>query len=75
MTMSTPTRPHSFSIAASVIPWTLNLATRLLARILHMPEPLVHNTGVYVFVHVQAVETSIGNGLLRQLRSWRRSAP
>ena len=73
--MSTPTRPHSFSIAASVIPWTLNLATRLLARILHMPEPLVHNTGVYVFVHVQAVETSIGNGLLRQLRSWRRSAP
>jgi len=73
--MSTPTRPHSFSIAASVIPWMLNLATRLLARILHMPEPLVHNTGVYVFVHVQAVETSIGNGLLRQLRSWRRSAP
>ena len=73
--MSTPTRPHSFSIAASVIPWTLNLATRLLARILHMPEPLVHNTGIYVFVHVQAVETSIGNGLLRQLRSWRRSAP
>jgi hypothetical protein len=53
----------------------LNLATRLLARILHMPEPLVHNTGIYVFVHVQAVETSIGNGLLRQLRSWRRSAP
>jgi hypothetical protein len=27
-----------------------------------------------VFVHVQAVETSIGNRLLRQLRSWRRSA-
>ena len=73
--MSTPTRPHNFSIAASVIPWMLNLATRLLARILHMPEPLVHNTGVFVFVHVQAVETSIGNGLLRQLRSWRRSAP
>jgi hypothetical protein len=73
--MSTPTRLHSFSIAASVIPWMLNLATRLLARILHMPEPLVHNTGIYVFVHVQAVETSIGNGLLRQLRSWRRSAP
>ena len=38
----------------------LNLATRLLARILNMPEPLVHNTGVFVFVHVQAVETSIG---------------
>jgi hypothetical protein len=70
--MSTPTRP--FSIATSVVPWMLNLATRLVARILNMPEPLVHNTGVFVFVHVQAVETSIGNRLLRQLRSWRRSA-
>lgn len=70
--MSTPTRPNS--IAANVIPWMLNLATRLVARILNMPEPLVHNTGVFVFVHVQAVETSIGRRLLRQLRSWRRSA-
>ena len=72
--MSRPSRPHTFSIATSVIPWMLNLATRLVARILNMPEPLVHNTGVFVFVHVQAVETSIGNGLLRRLRSWRRSA-
>ena len=72
--MSTPSRPNRFSIATSVIPWMLNLATRLLARILNMPEPLVHNTGVFVFVHVQAVETSIGNRLLRQLQSWRRPA-
>ena len=72
--MSTPCRPNAFSIAASVIPWMLNLATRLLARILNMPEPLVHNTGVFVFAQVQAVETSIGNCLLRQLRCWRRSA-
>jgi hypothetical protein len=72
--MTTPSRPNSFSIAANLIPWLLNLATRLLARILNMPEPLVHNTGVFVFVHVQAVETSVGNRLLRQLRSWRRSA-
>jgi hypothetical protein len=74
MTMSTPNRPNSLSIAANVIPWMLNLATRLVARVLNMPEPLVHNTGVFVFVHVQAVETSIGRRLLRQLRSWRRSA-
>jgi hypothetical protein len=67
--MSTPSRPSTFSIAARVIPWMLNLATRLLARVLNMPEPLVHNTGVFVFVHVQAVETSIGNRLLRQLQS------
>jgi hypothetical protein len=38
-----------------------------------MPEPLVHNTGVFVFAHVQAVETSVGRTLcpirlLRQLR-------
>jgi hypothetical protein len=72
--MSTPSRPNAFSIAASVIPWMLNLATRLVARILNMPEPLVHNTGVFVFVHVQAVEISIGNRLLCQFRSWRRSA-
>jgi hypothetical protein len=72
--MSTPTRPNNFSIAASVIPWLLNLATRMLAHTLNMPEPLVHSTGVFVFVHVQAVETSVGNRLLRQLRSWRRSA-
>ena len=73
--MTTPSRPNSFSIAANLIPWLLNLATRLLARILNMPEPLVHNTGVFVFVHVQAVETSVGNCLWRQLQSWRRSAP
>lgn len=65
---------RTLSSAAAMIPWLLNLATRLLARILNMPEPLVHNTGVFVFVHVQAVETSVGNRLLRQLRSWRRSA-
>ena len=42
-----------------------------------MPEPLVHDTGVFVFAHVQAVETSVGKTLcpkrlLRQLRNWRR---
>lgn len=72
--MSTPTRPDTFSIAAAAIPWMLNLATRLLARILNMPEPLVHDTGVFLFTHVQAVEVSVGNRLLRQLRCWRRSA-
>ena len=72
--MTTPSRPNSFPIAASMLAWVLDLATRLLARILNMPEPLVHNTGVFVFAHVQAVETSIGNRLLRRLRCWRRSA-
>jgi hypothetical protein len=82
MTMNTRSSPLS---PASILPWMLNLATRILARSLNMPEPLVHHTGVFVFAHVQAVETSVGRTLcpirlLRQLRSllqcWRRrSAP
>jgi hypothetical protein len=74
MTMST--RSSTFS-PASIIAWILNLATRMLARSLNMPEPLVHDTGVFVFAHVQAVENSVGKTLcpkrlLRQLRNWRR---
>jgi len=60
-----------------MIPWMLNLATRMLARIFNMPEPLVHNTGVFVFAHVQSVENSVGKTLcpirlLRRLQSWLR---
>ena len=78
--MSTRSRSSTFS-PAGMIPWLLNLATRMLACSLQLPEPLVHNTGVFVFAHVQAVETSVGRRLcpirlLRQLRSllrsWRR---
>src|SRR5205814_4526805 len=32
---------------AVAIPWTLNLAIRLLARSLQLPEPVVHDTGVF----------------------------
>jgi hypothetical protein len=75
MTMNT--RSSSLS-PANILPWMLNLATRMLARSLNMPEPLVHHTGVFVFAHVQAVESSVGKTLcpkrlLRQLRNWRRS--
>jgi hypothetical protein len=76
MTMSPLSRPSPFS-PAGIIPWMLNLATRVLACSLNMPEPLVHNTGVFVFAHVQAVETSFGKTLcpirlLRQFQNWRR---
>ncbi len=52
----------------------LNLATRMLARSLNMPEPLLHTTGVFVFAHVQAVETKVAKRLcpvrlLRQFQS------
>ena len=78
--MSTLSRPSTL-LPAGAMPWMLNLATRLLARFLNMPEPLVHTTGVVVFAHVQAVENSIGKTLcpirmLRRLqfllRSWLR---
>ena len=75
--MTTLSRPGAFSSAA-IAPWLLNLATRLLARSLNMPEPLVHTTGVFVFVQVQTIENSVGKSLcpvrlLRRFRSWLRS--
>src|SRR6266581_8083625 len=55
MTMSPLSRTSTFS-PANMIPWLLNLATRMLARSLNMPEPLVQNTGAFVYAQVQAVE-------------------
>jgi hypothetical protein len=62
------------SAAGMMMPWLLNLATRMLARFLNMPEPLVHDTGILLFTHAQTIESSVGNTLcpirlLRQLRS------
>jgi hypothetical protein len=48
---------------AGMIPWLLNLATRMLACALNMPEPLLKNTGAFVFARVQAAENSIGKTL------------
>ena len=73
--MHTPSRSRTFPLAAGMFPWLVNLATRLLARSLNMPEPLVQSTGVFVFAHVAAVETSVGKTLcpvrlLRRLTTW-----
>ena len=59
---------------AAVIPWTLKLATWTLARSLQLPEPVVHDTSVFVFVQVQTIENRVGQALcpmrlVRQLRS------
>jgi hypothetical protein len=51
--MTTPFRSTS---TATAISWLLNLATRMLASSLNMPEPLVHSTGVFVYARVQAAE-------------------
>jgi len=63
-----------FRCAAVLIRWTLNLATWLAARLLNMPEPVVHDTGVFVFVQVQTIENKLFRALcprrlLRQFRS------
>ena len=63
-----------FRLVAAAIPWTLNLAIWLLARSLNMPEPVVHDTGVFVFAQVQTIENRVGKALcpkrlVRQLRS------
>jgi hypothetical protein len=58
-----------------VLPWATALATRMLARSLNMPEPLVHSTGDYVVAQVTAFEHSVGRSLCpfrlaRLLRAW-----
>ena len=63
-----------FRLVAAVVPWVVNLATWLLARTLNMPQPLVHDTSVFVFVQVQTIESRVGKALcpmrlLRRLRS------
>jgi hypothetical protein len=50
-------------------------ATWALARSLNMPEPLVHDTGMFVVAQVVTIENRVGRALcpkrlLRQLRSW-----
>ena len=43
-------------IATSPLGWITKLAKRLLAQSLNMPEPLLHDIGVFVFAHVRAAE-------------------
>lgn len=55
--------------------WVLAIGTRLLARSLNMPEPLVTSTGAYVFAQVAAAETRAAKtlcpfALAHRLRAW-----
>jgi hypothetical protein len=63
-----------FRLIATAIPWTLRLATWMLARSLNLPQPLVHDAGVFMFAQVQTIENGIGKALwqmrlMRRLRS------
>jgi hypothetical protein len=60
---------------AALVPLAAKLATWLVARSLNMPEPLVHATGIFMFVQVQAFETSVGRSLCpirlaRRVMAW-----
>ncbi|MCC8982386.1 hypothetical protein [Bradyrhizobium acaciae] len=55
---------------AVLIPWLLHVTTWLVARSLNMPQPIVHDTGVFVFAQVYAVEMRVGKALC-PLRLWR----
>ncbi|WP_407180245.1 hypothetical protein [Bradyrhizobium sp. STM 3562] len=50
-------------LIADIMQWLLNLAMRLLARALQMPEPLVQSTGRYVVAQAQAVEDRFARSL------------
>jgi hypothetical protein len=57
-----------------LIPWMSNWPFAL-ARAFNMPEPLVHETGVFMFAKAQTIENRVGKALcpmrlLRRLRSW-----
>ena len=63
---------------AAAIPLALRLSTWALARSLCLPEPVVHDTGLFVFAQVQTFENKVGKSLcplrlLRRLRAHFRS--
>ena len=63
----------------AVLPLLLALSTRLLARGLSLPEPLVHATGMVAFAQVEAFESSVGRSLrpvrlMRRCLAWCRQA-
>ncbi|TQF26295.1 hypothetical protein UNPF46_34355 [Bradyrhizobium sp. UNPF46] len=63
------------TVADHLVPWAMTLATRMLARSLNMPEPLVHSTGDYVVAQVIAFEHDVARSLCpfrlaRVLRAW-----
>lgn len=60
---------------AALAPLATRFATWMVARVLNMPEPLVHATGLFMFVRVQAFETSIARSLCpaclaRRVKAW-----
>ena len=60
------------TLADHVLPWAVAFATRMLARSLNMPEPLLHSTGDYVVARVTAFEHGVSRSLSPfRLARWR----
>jgi hypothetical protein len=62
---------RALAFVAARLPWMLNLATRMAARSLNMPEPMLQHTGAFVFAQVQAVESSVivnGRAAIRKFK-------
>ena len=51
------------TIAGHLVPWAMTFATRMLARGLNVPEPLVHSSGDYLLAQVTAFEHGVGRSL------------
>ena len=63
------------SLVLALVHTLHKLAIWALARSLNMPEPLVHDTGIFVVAQVVTIENRVGRALcpkrlLRQVRSW-----
>lgn len=78
-TLDRPAYPKTAATSASAatLDWALRLTTRMAARSLNMPEPLLHDAGAFVFAHVaaaeqRAVKTLCPFTLLRQFLARRR---
>lgn len=57
-------------LIAWLVPWLVHLVTWLVARSLNMPQPIVHDTGMFVYAQVYAVEMRVGKALC-PFRLWR----
>jgi len=76
--MHTASRRDPSPSISGLTSWLLGPAIKMVAPALNMPEPLLHDTGIFVFAQVQAIESSVGKKLCpvrlwRQIRSWQRS--
>ena len=68
------THADAFPFRLPQIPGTIWRSGRWRARF-NMPEPLLHDTGIFVVAQVQTFENRVGRALCprqlwRQLRSW-----